>query len=296
MSDSQPHISVITPVHNGEQHLPQLIHTFLAQNYPLEKWEVIIVDNASTDRTPSIIHNAKKSLIRTVYEAQPGSYAARNTGAKAATGEVFAFTDVDCRPDANWLRSGVTCMEERQLDVVSGRVNQQSKGTPNLFQIVDHIMYLRQSWYAQQGFGATANLFVRREVFKKLGGFSYRMLSSGDREFCIRATQAGFRFGYCDEAVVSHKTRSNITAIISKEIRLGFGFAQVARLHDSGEGWKLLRQTYLPLEGVRGCMVPFPDGMSRARVLLALSIYAMIRVPCRTYGFIKGITTDLRPS
>jgi hypothetical protein len=61
-------------------------------------------------------------------------------------------------------------MEEKQLDVVSGRVNQQSKGTPNLFQIVDHIMYLRQSWYAQQGFGATANLFVRREVFKKLGG------------------------------------------------------------------------------------------------------------------------------
>jgi hypothetical protein len=180
-------------------------------------------------------------------------------------------------------------MVDEGVDVLAGRVRQEVAEHPNLFQIIDQIVYLRQAWYKTQGFGATANLFVHRKVFEALGGFDGRLRSSGDRMLCLRAAREGYRFGYHDGAIVHHCPRATARALASKEVRLGHGFGQICRFYPKSGGLRFFGQTYLPIPGIRSCLDQGAVDISPARTILALAAYSLIRVPCRTYGFLKAV-------
>src|SRR3990170_3006911 len=100
-----PKISVIVPVYNDAQRIGKCIESLLQQTYPHEKYEVIIIDNGSTDETREVI---KKYPVKLLIEDKiQSSYAARNKGIKNAKGEVIAFTDSDCIPGNDWIERGV---------------------------------------------------------------------------------------------------------------------------------------------------------------------------------------------
>jgi glycosyltransferase involved in cell wall biosynthesis len=96
-------ISVIVPIYNGEKTLEQCLNSVLNQTY--ENYEVIVVDNNSTDRTKEIIKRFQKqnTKIKYVLEARRGRGAARNAGINNSTGDIIAMTDVDCIAPNNWL-------------------------------------------------------------------------------------------------------------------------------------------------------------------------------------------------
>jgi cellulose synthase/poly-beta-1,6-N-acetylglucosamine synthase-like glycosyltransferase len=289
MTSPQPSVSVIVPVRNGERFLPSLIRAVSAQDYPAEKRELILVDNGSTDGTGRMIRDFERQGVLGAREPVRGSYRARNAGARIASGEVFAFTDVDCTPEPTWLSQGVRHMADEDIDVLAGRISQEVAGGANLFQTIEQIIYLRQSWYRTQGFGATANLFVRQEAFEAVGGFDSRLWSSGDRMLCLQAVRQGYRFGYHGEAIVHHSPRATAKALALKEVRLGYGFGQICRLYPSSGGMRFFGQTYLPIPGIRGCLEHGTLNISSVRDIMALATYALIRVPCRTYGFLRAV-------
>ncbi len=294
-TDPRPFVSVIVPVYNGERFLPGLLAALAAQDYPPARREIIIVDNASTDATAQIIAAQRLPGLLRVFEATPGSYAARNAGLAQASGTVLAFTDADCRPAPDWLTKGVAGLARDRLDVLAGQVRQAGEPRENLFQTIDRLLFMRQSWYVSQGFGATANLLVKREVLASLGGFDPRLLSNGDRVFCLQAQQAGYRLGYCHEAVVEHVTRATLAGLARKEFRLGLGFGQLARFYRPGPGLSLFAETYLPVPGLRACLPEILADLGWPRLLLTLLAYAVIRLPCRTWGFVQGLTGKHNP-
>jgi glycosyltransferase involved in cell wall biosynthesis len=289
MTSQKPHISVIVPVRNAEQQLPALIEAMAAQDYPAKKRELILVDNGSTDGTVGIIRQAAGQGVRGIGEPAVGSYYARNAGVRVATGSILAFTDADCIPEPDWVSQGVQCMETGGIELLTGRVIQEVGGGANLFQTIDRMVYLRQDWYRTQGFGATANLFIRREAFEALGGFDARLCSSGDRMLGYLAGRRGFRFGYHEAAVVHHTPRATALAIALKELRLGQGFGQIWRFYPKRDGLRLLGQTSSAITSFRGrpdrSAIDIPPG----RAVLALVVYGLIHVPCRTFGFLKGV-------
>jgi glycosyltransferase involved in cell wall biosynthesis len=288
MTPQEPYVSVIVPVRNAERSLPALIHALLSQEYPADRRELILVDNGSTDGTGGIIRDSERQGVRGVRELALGSYRARNAGVRIAAGNVFAFTDADCTPSPGWLGHGVQYMVDQGIDVLAGRVRQEVAGPANLWETIEQIVYLKQAWYEKQGFGATANLFVRRKAFEAVGGFDGRLLSSGDRMLCLDAARAGYRFGYCGEAIVNHMPRSTARELALKEVRLGYGFGQICRFYPKSGGLRCFGQTYLPIPGIRSCLHYMPPDIPPARAMLALVAYALIRVPCRTYGFLKA--------
>ena len=289
MTSPQPYVSVIVPVHNGERLLPALVGAVSAQDYPADRQELILIDNGSTDGTLRMIRDLEQQGVRGASEPVRGSYRARNRGAGIASGEVLAFTDVDCTPGPSWLSQGVGQMMSEHIDVLAGRVSQKVKGQANLYQTIEQIIYLRQSWYRTQGFGATANLFVRREAFEAIGGFDDRLWSSGDRMLCLQATRQGYRFGYHDGAIVHHSPRATARALARKEVRLGYGFGQICRLYPKSGGVLFFGQTYLPIPGIRGCLEHGTLDIRSPRALMALVTYTLIRIPCRTYGFLRAV-------
>jgi glycosyltransferase involved in cell wall biosynthesis len=90
--------TAVVPVHNTAEHLERCIAALQAQDYPRDQFEILMVDNNSTDGSPGIL--ARAGGVRALSERKQGSYAARNRALRDASGDVLAFTDSDCAPSA----------------------------------------------------------------------------------------------------------------------------------------------------------------------------------------------------
>jgi hypothetical protein len=112
---------------------------------------------------------------------------------------------------------------------VAGKI--EMIGGDSYVERLDRARFLRQQRYVSEGFGASANLFVRREVFDAIGLFDARLLSGGDAELGRRATAAGFPIQFAEDVVVRHPCRSRAKALLAKAHRVGLGFGQTARLY-----------------------------------------------------------------
>lgn len=221
-----PFVSVIVPTYD-DRRLVLLLEALRGQTYDRERYEVIVCDNGSrTNVSEHVTAIAKDVSARTVFEARPGSYSARNAALREATGEVLAFTDADCLPAADWLASGVAALSRGAApDLVAGRVEVFASGfrmtATELFETVN--AFPQQRYVERDRFGATANLFVRREVVDGIGPFDATLRSGGDREFCNRAIDAGFVIVYDDAVVVRHPARRTLRELRRKQRRTSRG-------------------------------------------------------------------------
>lgn len=95
-------ISVVVPFYNAEKYIEKCAEALLTQSYPTTRYEIIMVDNNSTDRSVDLIK--KYPRIKLLSQQKQGSYAARNQGVAASKGTILAFTDADCVPSSDWLQ------------------------------------------------------------------------------------------------------------------------------------------------------------------------------------------------
>jgi glycosyltransferase involved in cell wall biosynthesis len=272
---------VIVPVRNGGATLGACLDGLRAQLEPALRVEVIVVDNGSTDGTAALAR--RHPIAATVVtERRPGSYAARNAGGAAAAGDVLAFTDADCVPEAGWLRAGLAAL--RDADLVGGRVVPVLRRQPTVWERFDAGHHVDQRKYVEElGFAATANLLVRRCVYESVGGFDAVMTSGGDRAFCVRATAAGFRLAYAPGAAVRHGTRRTAAATWRLHRRLGAGLRQLHRRGMQPPWWRD-DQMLLPL-GWAAEVASGPDRRYRHREMLPL---AALIVAARAAGRVVG--------
>ncbi len=210
--------SVIVPARASATEVAELLEHLERQTIDRDRFEILIVDDHSE---PPLATAALR-----LTDAR-GSYAARNAGIRAARGKVLAFTDVDCRPEPSWLQAGLTAVAAHPR--AAGRIELTAGEPPTWIERLDRARFLRQRQYVAEGFGATANLFVRREVFDAIGLFDERLLSGGDAELGRRA--AAFPIVFAADAVVRHPCRSDARALLSKAHRVGIGFGQTIRFH-----------------------------------------------------------------
>jgi glycosyltransferase involved in cell wall biosynthesis len=191
-------VSVIIPARNAAATLGRVLEALAAQDVGAP-FEVIVVDDGSTDSTPQIAAAAPQVTL--VRQRRGGAGAARNRGVDAASGRALAFTDADCFPAPSWLREGLRALES--VDLVQGRVLPDPGVELGPF---DRTVFVD----AERGLYETANLFVRRMLFAKLGGFDdWLGVSNGrpigeDLWFGWRARRAGAETAFCETALVHH--------------------------------------------------------------------------------------------
>jgi glycosyltransferase involved in cell wall biosynthesis len=289
---AKPAVSVIVPAHNASAGMPRLLEALAAQTLD-DAYEVIVVDDGSTDATSE--HVQRRPWVRYLRsDEQQGSYAARNRGVELARGDVIAFTDADCVPLATWLERGLEALTA-DVDLVAGRIDFELSERPSVAAIVDSIRFLDQEHYTSLGFGATANLLVRRSAFEKVGSFNASLRSGGDQEFGLRATAAGARIRYASQAIVMHESRDTLRAIARKSYRIGRGLASHRRhasgpLRDAAPSATHVR-LYLPRRSVPGWHRLEPGLPAHRRALVRVVDYVAAQLPT-ALGIVTGTIGD----
>lgn len=247
---AHPTVSVIVPVHNGVDRLHTCLAALTEQDYPADRVEVLVVDNASTEDVSSALPPGDPRF-HVLHEPRRGSYVARNTGAAMATGEVLAFTDADCIPRPDWLTSGVTTLlEEPAPDAVGGAINLVFRHGDRPHTPPEHYESLhgfeQQKYVERFSFAATANLFVRAATFRRVGAFNADLQSGGDLDWGTRLGRAGGRLVYAPATIIDHPSRPTWSELTHKSIRVAHGLADLAA--DKGRRTVLAR-AYRELRG-----------------------------------------------
>jgi len=113
----QPSISIIIPTYDSASTLSQTIEACLAQDYPRDKIEIIVVDDGSKDNTKKIAENP---MVRYVYQERKGPASARNSGWAHSKGEALCFIDADCIPYKNWVSKLAQHYGQDRVGAVAG--------------------------------------------------------------------------------------------------------------------------------------------------------------------------------
>jgi glycosyltransferase involved in cell wall biosynthesis len=218
-----PLVSVIVPAWNSGGLIRRCLDALQSQSIPPEQFEIIVVDNASTDGTADIVRSVPG--VRLLVEHRPGSYAARNRGLAHARGTYVAFTDADCLPAPDWLEAAVSAAGRHpDAGVLAGRINLFEEGDSEdpAFADYERLFSFPQS-FASRGNCATANWMSRRSLFDELGGFDETLKSGGDREMALRIKAAGLPLIYVPEMAVYHPVRATRESLVRKRRRLSGG-------------------------------------------------------------------------
>jgi glycosyltransferase involved in cell wall biosynthesis len=215
--------SVIIPAYNDWKRLMKCLDALHKQSLGRDQYEVIVVDNSETGIIPSNI--TLPNWVHFFHEPEPGSYKARNTGARKAAGEILAFTDSDCIPHSDWLANAADCFSRSACDLLGGDVKIFQSSADNKYgYLYERITAFPQHIDVPEGRGVTANLFVKKSVFDAAGGFSSTIKSEGDWEFTVRCTDKGYKMIYCGKVLVLHPARTLVN-IFNKQKRMSVGGA-----------------------------------------------------------------------
>ena len=217
-------ISVIVPVYNDTRRLG-LCLDLLARQTLTDCAEVLVIDNGSTEDLAEL--KRRFPVVRWLFEARPGSYAARNTGIAAARGTLLAFTDSDCLPSECWLESGVAPFASRTPpSFVGGAIDLVTTGRLQLSaaELFDLAVGFPQRRFVEQvHFAMTANMFTTADTMAKVGPFDASMKSGGDRNWGNRAFAVVGPGVYVDAARVGHPTRSTRPEVLKRVRRVAGG-------------------------------------------------------------------------
>ncbi len=232
-------VTVIVPVYNAENNISKLLESLLIQNYSKPLIRIIIVDNNSKDRTKEIVKKYPVDLIEET--GVQSSYSARNTGIMNAETEVLAFIDSDCIALKNWLFEGIKLMIEKSAYIVGGNVQFTYSKNKTLAELYDSTVNMQiESNIKDRKVAKTANLFVRSEVFNKIGLFPDGAISGGDVQWTAMATKRGYKIEYTSKAIVLHPAR-RLRELFKKQFRVGQGI----KLAWKGEGKSNLKFLYI---------------------------------------------------
>lgn len=252
-----PRVSVVIPVYNGEADLPNLIKCLRNQTYPAELVEYLIVDNGSSDRTAAILEAAAldaKSQGLTIHwlteNRIQSSYAARNAGIRASSGDIIAFTDVDCHPQPNWLYDLVQPFADPAVGLVGGAIV-ALPGKTLLEKYADRKNILSHKNALSHPFcpyAAGANLAIRRQVFQKVGLFRPYLTTGGDADMCWRIQQQTFwQFCFAEQAIIQHRHRTTLKELQKQYRRYGRSHQYLEELYEvdmSHNIWKFKQFAY----------------------------------------------------
>jgi glycosyltransferase involved in cell wall biosynthesis len=206
-----PTISIIVPAFNEEAVIGECIDSLLHLDYPEHLLEIIVIDDASTDRTSEILSGF--SRIQVLSGGHHGPSAARNRALKLAKGEFIAFTDADCVVPPEWLKELMRGFESDLIAGVGGiqkprqDASEMELSVDKVFNLLGFVAnYSRKK--PQLGLidhNASCNVIYRKSVLIQLGGFDEGLWPGEDVELDYRITKAGYRLVQNPHAAVRHK-------------------------------------------------------------------------------------------
>lgn len=223
-------LSVVVPVLDMADSIGACLEALAGQALPSGQFEVIVVDNGSTDGTQDVV---RRYPVRLLHEPAAGACNARNTGVRAATGAFVAFTDADCVPSRGWLRHLARACANDQLDVVAGPLavlDPEQSLLSRYSATVGQYDPARTLAHPAFPYAVTGNVCIRRSVLEAVGLFNPAFPTFDAAEFFWRLRQQmPLRATVEPRALVFYRTRSTLSAFLRQNYGYGQGTGRLMR-------------------------------------------------------------------
>lgn len=270
-----PFISIVVGIRNEEKFIEECIESLLKLDYPQDRYEIIIVDGMSTDKTQELV---QKYPVRLLLNERKNVSAARNLGVENARGNLVAFTDGDCKVDPEWLKILAREMENAPENVVC-------VGGPNLIFDTDPV-FGRVVGYSQETFlgsGGSAqsknstikhyvnslpncNAMYKKSVIQEVGGFDEKFLVGQDGDLNYRIAKKDYRFLYIPDAQVLHHRRGTLKTFSVRMFKYGMWMAELFKKHGEFVRW----YAFLP-----SIAILFAASLLIASIIYSIPIYSI---------------------
>lgn len=231
VNEKMPFVSVIIPCYNADETLNDVLESMVTQDYPA--YEVIAIDDGSTDQTPQIIRDF--STVKLITQKNAGSSAARNTGFRAGKGEIFILQDADAKVFPGWILRHVE-MQRKGYRIVGGSVKSWNN---SFWGMCDHYStwyeyHPEKSFQASRHQISSTNLSIHQMVFEKIGYFDEGLNARlEDVEFSLRAVRNGFDIAFDPRNVMAHHDRQTLSGFLNHHYKYG-KYAPFVRTKESG--------------------------------------------------------------
>lgn len=228
-----PFVSVIIPVRNERAMLPRLLDQLLAQNYPPDRYEILVVDGRSTDGTPDLVRrrfSGRAVPIRVLDNPKSQTSAGRNAGLRAARGEIVLFLNGHCAvPSRNLLEDSVALLERTGAGCLC---RPQPLLAPAATDMGEVIAQARASWLGRDPLFCDGNhtgpidavrgaATYRREVFERVGLYDESFDVCEDLDLNTRVRQAGITAFADPRLTVNDQPRARVGLLFRDMLRHG---------------------------------------------------------------------------
>ncbi len=284
-----PRSSIIICVHNRPQQVLQCLRSLLAQ--AARDFEIVVVDDASTDETPARLAEFQQSETRTPItivrnEHNRGVSGARNAGIEAARGKYIFFTDSDCTVDPDWLTALLGALADPEVSAVAGTVIDPPP----------------RNWAERAYFGTTRvgqrgqgrplvgnNMGFRADVLCQYGFDEAMTYGCDEDDLAVRLGRHGHRFEFAPRAVVYHHHPMTLRSYLNMAWRQGVGAARFWYKHNLWLGRDLW-----PLAGA---LLTTPLVLADARFAVVMAAFLALQLLALLYNEValkgKGFFTAI---
>ncbi|MEX0725812.1 MAG: glycosyltransferase family 2 protein [Planctomycetaceae bacterium] len=286
--DPPPFITVVVPVRNEERFIEATLVQLLTQDYNPDRFEVIVADGESTDRTRDVVRRLQETFhqLKLVSNPKRWSSAGRNAAISAGQGDVFVVVDGHCQlHDQQYLQClarafadpNVDCVGRPQpLDVSGANAVQQAIAAARSSRLGHHpasFIYSDEERFVPPQSVAVA---YRRDVFERIGRFDESFDACEDVEFNVRVSEAGFRCWLTPQASVRYVPRGTLRGLFRQLVRYGRGRMRLVRKNRSTFSWGSSLPALFVLGIIVGALAASFHGMLAAAYFSVLGIYAAI--------------------
>lgn len=286
MAEALGFVSVVVPAYNGVRCISGCLEALMHQTISPESYEIIVVDDGSTDDTPGVV---RRYPVRCLSQSHSGAAAARNLGWRVARGSLILFTDADCTPAPDWIEAMCAPFKDSRVSGVKGIYRTHQRNLVARFvQLEYEEKYQRMERQAAIDFVDTYSAAYRKSVLQAAGGFDVRFPNASveDQELSFRLAKAGHRLVFQPKAVVYHQHPDTVWKYVRRKFRIGFWKALVHLRHpdklvrDSHTPQLLKLQMFLLVAGVitlsLACVLGSPTALWLAAVQCALFFATMV--------------------
>jgi glycosyltransferase involved in cell wall biosynthesis len=231
-----PYVSVIIPTYNRAKMLPVTLNSFVAQDYPGDRYEIIVVNNNSTDDTQRVLedYSAKHRRVTAIIESRQGVHYARNTAAKGARGEILYFTDDDMIADRQLLSELVKVFDlDPRIGSATGKIIGKFDVPPpewvrryliNQYLSLTELTRPEEVIISPNDLVYSCHQAIRSNAFFLCGGFNPEntagtWIGDGETGLGIKLKAAGYMFAYTPKSVIYHmipESRTTLAYLINR--------------------------------------------------------------------------------
>ena len=229
MQNTLPFFSIVIPTHNRSKQLSLCLQAIAQLDYPFDHFEVIVVDDESEISPELVVDSFRNRFdIKLIRQARAGVGIGRNRGSAQAIGDFLVFTDDDCEPAPDWLKTLAVGFHKSPECIIGGQtINALSDNMySTASQLLISFLFDYYNTNSDQAIFLTgSNLAVPKHLFQTLCEFDPAFFLAGaeEREFCDRWRDNGYQMIYAPEVLVHHSHHLTFRSFIRQHLNYGRG-------------------------------------------------------------------------